>query len=165
MLSANETCTAKHRYDDPVARCTCTLSRGRSAGGGHLGHSDWLSIRVEIGRGALDQGRDGAVGSMWEDGRRRGGLGAVAVAGWGRGAGAGRGSQLVDIGEAGKARDPVGALGLEAALGGVLLVAGVMGCGSGVTAVAVLDGGGGESGEGGRCRGGSTAGGGCSSQY
>lgn len=101
---------------------------------------------------------------MWEDGRRRGGLGAVAVAGWGRGASAGRGSQLVDVGETCKARDPVGALGLEAALGGMLLVAGVMGCGSGVTAVAVLDGSGGESGEGGRCRGGCTAGG-CSSQY
>lgn len=142
-----------------MTRCTCTLSRGRSAGGGHLGHSDWLSIRVEVRRGALDQGRDGAVGGVWEYGRCRRRLGAVAVAGRGRGASTGRRSQLVDVGEAGKARDPVGALGFEAALGGMLLVAGVMRCRSGVTAVAVLNGGSGEGREGGRCRGGSAAGG------
>lgn len=158
MLSANDSSNAKHRCDDPVARCTCTLSRGRSAGGGHLGHSDWLSIGVEVCRGALDQGRDGAVGAMREDGRCRRCLGAVAVAGRGRGASAGGRSQLVDIGEAGKARDPVGALGFEAALGGMLLMAGVMCCRSGVTAVTVLNGGSGESREGGRCRGGGAAG-------
>lgn len=141
-----------------MARCTCTLSRRRGAGGGHLGHGDWLSVRVEIGRGALDQGGDGAVGSMWEYGRCRGGLGAVAVADRGRRAGAGGRTQLVDIGKARKARNPVGALGFEAALGGMLLVAGVVGGRSGVTAVAVLDGSGGESREGRRCRGGSAAG-------
>lgn len=95
---------------------------------------------------------------MWEDSRGRGRLGAVAVAGRGRRAGARGRSQLVDVGEAREARDPVGALGLEAALGGMLLVAGVMGCRSGVTAVAILDGGSRESREGGCCRGGSAAG-------
>jgi hypothetical protein len=98
------------------------------------------------------------MGSMWEDGGCRGCLGAIAVAGRGRRASAGRRSQLIDVGESGKARDPVGALGLKAALGSMLLVAGVMGRGGGVTAMAVLDGGGGEGRE--RCcgRGGSAAG-------
>lgn len=157
MPSAKAQSTAKHPYADRLTRYTCTLGRRGGAGRRHLGHSDWLPVRVEIGRGALDQGCDGAVGGVWEDGRCRGGLRAVAVASRGRGTGAGGRSQLIDIGEAGKARDTVGALGLEAALGGMLLVAGMVGCGGGVTAVAVLDGGGGKGREGGCCRGRSAA--------
>lgn len=164
MLSAKAPLTAKHQCADRLTRYTCTLSRRGSAGGGHLGHSDWLSIRVEICWGALDQGRDGAVGGMWEDGGCRGCLRAIAVAGRGGRASAGRRTQLVDIGKARKSRDPVGALGLEAALGGMLLVAGVVRCRGGVTAVAVLDGGGGKGRERGRCRGGGAAVG-CSGQY
>lgn len=152
-LSVQSTAKYDRRGRAPlhVSRIAYTLCCRRRADGGHLGHSNGLAIGVEVCRSTLDQGRNGLVCIWWKAGGGGSGLWAViAVVG---GASVGRGTQLGDVGEAGEARDAVGSFGVEAALGSMLMMA-AMGSGwESVTAVAVLDGGSGEGGEGGGCRG------------
>lgn len=128
-----------------------TLCSRRRADCGHLGHSDRLAIGVEVCWGALDQGHKGLVCIRRKAGGGGSGLWAViCVLG---GASVGRGSQLGDVGETSEARDAVGSFSVKASLGSVLMMAAMGGGRESMAAVAILDGGSGEGGEGGGCRG------------
>lgn len=134
--------TLPHRCSVKIR--THTRGGGRCATRGHLGDGGRLSIGVKVCRDAEDLRGN----SLGEAGRGWRGLGTGAVVGGRLGQRPWGGALLGDGGQAGEARDAVSALGLEAVLRGVLVMAAAVACGrKGVAAVAVLDGCGGEGGE------------------